>query len=218
MVRQTSGVLAFRALSTGKIRGEERFHITVHPDGSRTVAAISRYGPRDIQRHSLSRFDGAFRPIDSALQYWIEGQWRASGSIVLDGTHMTVTSRSPQGEHTHNLEIFGPVALLPHQLTPDSMRVLLYDKVLGGRQAFTMYSPDALAEGPKGLLGERTTQHITFIGEQMVTVPAGTFPTDHYKIEESIDVFVTGPDAVVVKWAFPRIDREHVLMGLDQGP
>ncbi len=218
VVRQITGVLAFRALSTGTVRGEERFHITAHPDGARTISTISRYGPRDIQRHSLYRVDAALRPLDATLHYWIEGAWRASGHITVDGDAVSVSGRSPKGNSEQALSIPGPFAILPHQLTPDTMRVLLYDKAVGGVQPLTVYDPEPLAEGPDGLLGKVTTQRLTYEGEATMTVPAGTFAVDHYRVEDSIDLYVTGPDAVLVKWSFPRIDREHVLMQLERIP
>ena len=215
IIRQASGVLAFRSLSTGATRGEERFHIAVLVDGTRMVSAVSRYGPRDIYRQSLTRLDAAMRPLDSTLHYWIEGEWRASGVIMVDGDRVDVTSRGPLGTRSHTVSIPGPFAVLPHQLTPDSMRVLLYDKTLGGTQTLTVYDPDPLAEGPDGLLGRVTTHDVVFHGPTTVTVPAGTFDVDHFTVGNYTDLFVTGPDAVLVKWSFPRIDREHVLMELE---
>ena len=215
IVRQTSGVLAFRSLSTGAVRGEERFHIAVMADGTRMVSAVSRYGPRDIYRQSLTRLDAAMRPLDSAMHYWIEGEWRASGLITVDGDRVDVTSRGPAGERSHSVSITGPFAVLPHQLTPDSMRVLLYDKTRGGMQELNHYDPDPLAEGPNGLLGKVTTQPMVYNGPTTVTVPAGTFDVDHFTVGEFLNLFVTGPDAVLVKWSFHRIDREYVLMELE---
>ena len=215
VVRQASGVLAFRSLSTRATRGEERFHISVLADGTRLVSAVSRYGPRDIFRQSLTRLDASMRPVDSTLHYWIEGAWRASGIITVDGDRVAVTNRGPLGDRTHTVTIAGPFAVLPHQLSPDSMRVLLYDKALDGEQTLTVYDPDPLAEGPDGLLGRVTTQPIVYNGQTTVTVPAGTFDVDHFTVGEYTDLFVTGPDAVLVKWSFPRIDREHVLIRLE---
>lgn len=217
VVRQTSGTLAFRALSTGETRGEERFHIIAHPDGSRTVTAVSRYGPRDIVRHSLYRINRNGGAVSAALQYWIEGEWRASGQITVVGDSARVIGLSPSGLQEQTLEVTAPFAVLPHQLSPDSWRVMLYDKTLGGTQSIAMYDPDPLAESDDGLLGAMIKQDITYLGQSTVTVPAGSFLTDHFQISGAIDIFVTGPDAVLVKWRFPRIDREHVLLGIARG-
>ncbi|NKB44954.1 MAG: hypothetical protein GKS03_11820, partial [Alphaproteobacteria bacterium] len=94
IIREIRGIIAYRALGTGTARGEERFHISAHPDGSRTISTISRYGPRDIQRHSLYRIDATLRPIDATVQYWIEGAWRASGLITVDQAGLSTSSRS----------------------------------------------------------------------------------------------------------------------------
>lgn len=216
VVRQASGVIAYRSISTGAVRGEERFHISVHPDGSRTVMAVSRYGPRDIQRQSLYRIDSNHRPIDASMQWWIDGAWRVSGSIKVEGDKVIATSRGPLSDKSHTIEIAGEFAVLPHQLSPDSWRTLIYDKALAGIQPLAMYDLDPLAEGPNGLLGKVTTQRFEYKGEVSVTVPAGTFMTNHFRLEDAIDMYVTGPDAILVKWRFGAIDREHVLAELRQ--
>lgn len=216
VIRQASGVIAYRSLSIGAIRGEERFHISVHPDGSRSVMAVSRYGPRDIQRQSLYRIDANNRPIDATLQWWIGGAWRASGLINVDQANLTASSRSSAGEYAHSIEVADKFAVLPHQLSPDAWRVLLYDKALGGVQPLTMYDLDPLGEEPDGLLGKITTQRFEYKGEVLIDVPAGTFATDHFRLEDAIDMYVTGPDAILVKWRFEAIDREHVLMKLER--
>ena len=178
--------------------------------------AVSRYGPRDIQRHSLYRIDAALRPVEAALQYWIEGEWRASGTLSASGAQVLVQSRGPHGEASHTLKANGPFAVLPHQLAPDAWRVLLYDKSIGGVQDLAVYDPAPLADGPDGLLGKMTTQKAEFIGPEQVIVPAGVFDCDHYRIGDSIDLYVTGPDAVLVTWRFAAIDREHILTTLTQ--
>lgn len=212
--RESFGTIAWRTMSTGDVRGEERFHITAHPDGSRSVMAVSRYGPRDIQRHSLYRIDAALRPIDASIQYWIEGDWRASGTITTTKAQVSVQSRSPQGTAGHIVDVSGPFAVLPHQLAPDAWRALLYDRAKGGVQNLAVYDPAPLAEGPDGLLGQMTAQPTEYLGTERITVPAGTFESDHFRIGNSIDLFVTGPDAILVTWRFSAIDREHVLTSL----
>lgn len=216
VVRQASGVIAYRSLSSGTVRGEERFHISVHPDGSRSVMAVSRYGPRDIQRQSLYRINANLRPVDASLQWWIEGQWRASGSITVDENTLTASSRGPSGASSHQIDIADPFAILPHQLSPDAWRTLVYNRSVGGTQPLTMYDLDPLAEESDGLLGKITEQRFEYKGQVTVSVPAGTFICDHFRLEDAIDMFVTGPDAILVKWSFPAIDREHVLTALEQ--
>lgn len=216
VVRESNGVIAYRALSTGKVRGEERFHISVHPDGSRTVSTVSRYGPRDIQRHSLYRIDSDLRPVDATVQYWIEGAWRASGLVTVNSTGLSTSSRSPIGNQNHSLVIEKNFAILTHQLSPDAWRVLLYDKSVGDVQALNMYDLSPLADGPEGILGKLTAQEFDYRGETSVTVPAGTFAVDHYRLADAIDMYVTGPDAILVKWRFEAIDREHVLVELNR--
>ncbi|NKB44011.1 MAG: hypothetical protein GKS03_06990 [Alphaproteobacteria bacterium] len=104
---------------------------------------------------------------------------------------------------------------MTHQLSPDAWRVFLYDKMAGGIQPLQMYDLSPLADGPDGILGKLTAQRFDYRGETAVTVPAGTFTVDHYRLEDAVDMYVHGPDAILVKWRFEAIDREHVLMELE---
>ena len=216
IIRETRGVIAYRALESSQLRGEERFHISVHPDGSRTLSTISRYGPPDVQRHSLYRIDADLRPMDATVQLWIDGAWRASGQITVDGNTLTASSRTPRGNDTHALAIDQNFAILAHQLAPDTWRLLLYNASAKNVQPLALYDLDPRAEGTSGILGKWTTQRVAHQGKTTVTVPAGTFETDHYRVEDAVDIYVTGPDAVLVKWRFDAIDREHVLIELEQ--
>ena len=54
-----------------------------------------------------------------------------------------------------------------------------------------------------------------YLGNVRVTVPAGEFDTEHYRIEDVVDIYLFGPDSLVAKFVFESIDREHVLVEYD---
>ena len=95
---------------------------------------------------------------------------------------------------------------------------MLYDKAKGGAQAIPAYNFNATGEGPTALLGKLMSYRLTYVGPESVSVPAGTFATDHYRIEDVVDIFVTSPDGMLVKFIYPSIDREHYLVETRRGP
>jgi hypothetical protein len=75
---------------------------------------------------------------------------------------------------------------------------------------------DGGAAGPQALLGRLYTQNLKFLGTESITTPAGTFATDHFKIDSAVDIYVTGPDAIMVRFEWKPADRIYELVNLEQ--
>jgi hypothetical protein len=218
VTRWATGTIAYRVKSTGVVNGYETWRLSVHPDGSRTMAATVQYAPRDIQRHVVQRVDAAFKPLEAYALYWIEGQWRGSAMVKASNKKLSVTASTPSGEQAQSFEIGDTLAIVPHVLATDSWRAMIYDKAKGGTQPIPAYNFNATGEGPMGLMGKVMSYNLTYVGAESVSVPAGTFATDHYRVEDAVDLFLTGPDGVLVKFIYPSIDREHHLIEYRSGP
>ncbi len=216
--RWAAGTIAYRVKSTGVVNGYETWRLSVHPDGSRTMAATVQYAPRDIQRHVVQRVDGAFKPLEAYALYWIDGQWRGSATVNASNKKLNINASTPSGVQTQSFEIGDTLAIVPHVLATDSWRAMIYDKAKGGTQPIPAYNFNATGEGPMGLLGKVMSYKLTYVGAENVSVPAGTFATDHYRVEDAVDLFITGPDGVLVKFIYSSIDREHHLIGYRSGP
>ena len=58
---------------------------------------------------------------------------------------------------------------------------------------------------------------LTFYGAETITVPAGTFETEHYRFGTppiSAEVWIHGPDRVVIKHEYARNDTRFLLTDL----
>ena len=51
-----------------------------------------------------------------------------------------------------------------------------------------------------------------------MTTPAGAFQTDHFKIDNAVDIYVTGPDSIMVKFLWTPADRVYELVKLEPPP
>ena len=218
ITRWATGTIAYRVKSTGVVNGYETWRLSVHPDGSRTMSATVQYAPRNVQRHVVQRVDASFKPLDAYALYWFDGQWRGSAFVRAKDKTLTVTANTPYGDQSQTFEIGDTLAVVPHVLATDSWRAMLYDKAKGGAQAIPAYNFNATGEGPTALLGKLMSYRLTYVGPESVSVPAGTFATDHYRIEDVVDIFVTSPDGMLVKFIYPSIDREHYLVETRRGP
>lgn len=216
VVRGAKGTVVYKILSTDAVLGRETWSLSVHPDGSRTMQALNQYGSPGVQRHVVYRVDARFRPIEAYLLYWVGGQWRGSGLFSVHGDTLSAVANTPNGQLTHRLQVPETFSFIPHPLSTDAWHMAYYDKSKRGPQAITVYDMDAGAAGPQALLGRLYTQQLNFIGQESTTTPAGTFDTEHYKIDDAVDIYVTGPDAIMVKFLWTPADRVYELENLER--
>ncbi|MCB2108015.1 MAG: hypothetical protein KDE14_09960 [Rhodobacteraceae bacterium] len=214
--RWADGTVTYRVLSTGAVLGTEQWHLTVHPDGTRTMQARNEYGSPGIQRHVILRVDAGFRPIEAYLQYWTGGKWRGSGLFSVRGNQLSAVANTPNGVLTHEVAVPDHFSFIPHPLSTDAWHMWYYDAAAGGDQTITVYDMPGGADGPQAILGHLYTQTLRKVGDEDVTTPAGTFPTSHYRINDAVDIYVTGPDAIMVKFAWYPADRVYELTRLDR--
>ncbi len=88
---------------------------------------------------------------------------------------------------------------------------------VGGSQTSTVYDQMVRLKGPGNMLGPMYDSVTTYVGREETTVPAGTFEVDHFKVESGVDMYVMGPDLILVKFVWPAADQEYVLTSLEQG-
>ncbi|MCS6948787.1 MAG: hypothetical protein NZM12_14350 [Steroidobacteraceae bacterium] len=74
---------------------------------------------------------------------------------------------------------------------------------------------DVSADLAVPLLARAQQQAWQWLGETDVSVPAGEFRADHYRSGDN-DIWVLGPDRLVVRYVVPRADSEFVLVRLDE--
>ncbi len=216
VVRGAKGTIVYKVLSTGAMLGGENWSLSVHPDGSRTMQALNRYGSPGVQRHVVYRVDQNFRPQEAYLLYWVGGQWRGSGLFSVEGDKLSVVANTPNGRLTQEVTVPKEFSFIPHPLSTDAWHMAYYDKAKGGEQSMTVYDMAAGAAGPQALLGRLYTQKLAFIGNEQVVTPAGSFATEHFKIDNAVDIYVTGPDDILVKFLWTPADRVYELVKLEQ--
>ena len=215
IIRWAKGKIEYRVLSTGERNGEEDWYLTVHPDGSRTMRAVNRLDNVDFHRSVILRVEENFRPLEVMATYWIRGAWAGSGLFTIDDNVLEAVANTPNGRLTQRLAVPKNFSVIPHPLSTNSWQTWHYDKARGGDQPTTVYDMDARADRSGSLLGRLSTQNVRFIGSETLTTPAGTFLTDHFRIGDGVELYVTGPDALMVKFVWTAADREYILIALE---
>jgi len=220
VVRWASGTYAYRSISSGRQNGAEDWLLTVHPDGSRTLRATNAYSDRgQVFRHVVMRVDPSFRPVEAYLDYWTDGQWRASGLATVSGTTMEVLVNSPNGRITQTVTVPEHFSMVPHPIATDSWPTWYYDRAAGGAQPITLYAFDGRSLGASGLLGRLDQQTVTLTGSESLVTPAGTFACDRFEFGGGDPVlYLFGEDRMIARMTWKAADVDYLLTTYRQGP
>lgn len=217
ITRWAKGEFEYRALSTGEVSGAEEWHLTVHPDGTRTMQTRNRLDEAGYQRHVTYRVAENFRPLEVTSVYWVKGEWRGTGLFAINGNELQAIVKTPDGMIEQTRAVPDHFSMIPHPLSTNAWNTWYYDKAKGGPQPMTVYDMDAGAQAVSSMLGKVYTQDLEFIGTEKMTTPAGTFDVDHFRVEDVVDMYITGPDAILVRFQWIPADRDYVLTSLETG-
>jgi hypothetical protein len=217
ILRWSKGTVEYRNISNGTSTGSEEWRLTVHPDGSRTLTTTNRVDRSATQRTVVLRVAENFRPLDLYSSFWYEGAWIGTSLITIDGNTLNAVASTPSGRVTQQATIPEKFAFIPHPLQSNAWQMWAYDKTAAGPQTSTVYDLMTRLKGPGNLLGPMYESVTTFVGRDEITVPAGTFEVDHFRNGPGIDIYLTGPDSILVKFVWPDADQEYVLTSLEFG-
>ena len=215
IVRWSKGSVQYRNISNGESTGSEDWRISVHPDGSRTLTTTNRVDRSDTVRTVVMRVAENFRPLELFASFWYEGAWVGTSLMTVDGNLLNALATTPSGRITQQVAIPEKFAFIPHPLQSNAWQIWTYDEAAGGPQSSTVYDLMVRLKGPGNMIGPMYESVTTLIGREEITVPAGTFEVDHYKTESGVDMYLTGPDHILVKFDWPAADQEYVLTSLE---
>jgi hypothetical protein len=213
VVRWARGEIAYQKAGTGETFGAEAWDMTVHPDGSRSLRATDTLA--NGMTHTVHlRVEADFRPRELFTEYWLNGAFRSATFIAVRGILLDITTRFAETTN-HGIEKIPQAFSFNTQTSAGNVwHGWYYDKAHGGAQKATIYAMDTSAQQPYQT-GAVRTQSIVYVGNELVSVPAGAFPCDHYRIDDTVDYYVTGPDAIFVKEVTPTMS--FVLTKLETG-
>jgi len=215
ITRWASGKHVFRAVEDQRLRGEEHFRLSVHPDGTRTMAVWKDLYAVNSHIQALMRVDKEFRPLEAFANYWQADGYKGSIRVVVDGKtlHSSGWSAVGPGQHTFNV---------PHELTVithgEGMNGWGLWPVLNAKQDLrvTAYNISPARGAAAPVLGTLTERTAKYLGEEEITVPAGTFKAVH-AANELFEVWVTIPDRILVRQLIKSRGLEFVLVEMTTG-
>lgn len=194
-------------------RGFERFHFSRHTDGKITLRAhctIEEPAPT-VMRDIIYSLDERKKPMDCHVRLTVGDRFMGSGWFRFTDDNIECESYGPAiGRLSQRMPVRGPIeGFGTHPVVADGYLLSLYDwsKVREQKMHVYLPSPDHRGASPPMIAEARML--LRFIGEERVTVKAGTFATRHFQFTDpgggmgdhpAYDVWITNDeDAVMVQ-------------------
>lgn len=164
-------------------RGREWFTVTVQPDGTRTLRSHCEMDDSRVLRDVIYTVDADWRPLDSYVRLTVEEKymgaaWFRFGADIVECEAFTenegrVSQRVPVDEWPRS---FGS-----HPVVCDIWHLGAWDWSSGAQeQGWQSIMSSPLPNGASGPMIGRGNFRAQFVGEESVTVPAGTFEAKHF--------------------------------------
>lgn len=168
------------------LRGREDWSITRSADGARTLSAHCRMFDSGIERWVVHALGQAGDPIRSFISHRTGGKFLGEGwFLFFPGVLVGRALLRDGGQIEQSVTIDGQLDyFVPHAVAADSWITTCYDVSRGGWQEVRHGFTSSLL--PDGSTGPLIEQHyglrILLVGEESVSVPAGTYPTRHFVV------------------------------------
>jgi hypothetical protein len=229
IVRWASGTYLYREGQAREIRGVEKWRMTVAGDGSRTFNMWYAVAKDELSTFAIYSVDRSFNPLSLYKTTWV-GDTLTQLHSVVDGLQLSTTVRFDGETVDQSMTAPGPFSITVSPVRADALHFARYDKAKGGPQA--SYVLGTVAAGAERTDIGRSTKtrrdsvgmklftpvNLEWLGEETVTVPAGRFVCDHYRIDELVDMWVHGPDYLLVSYQWHPNHYSYELVEYAFGP
>jgi hypothetical protein len=172
----------------GAERGRERFTITVHRDGRRTLRAQSEIDdPPPVLRDVTLSVGADFKPLDAFVRLTVDDRFVGSSWFLFEPGCATCEGYTAQeGRISQRLLLAGPPATFgTHPIQGDAWHLSVVDIARGPH--WQLY-PDLVMSSldHRGATGPMLVRHpvglrLAYVGRERTTVAAGTFDALHFR-------------------------------------
>lgn len=221
--RAYRGVVRYTGDESGE-RGRERFAVTVHGSGERTIRAVCEMDDSEVLRDVTYTVDAAWRPVDAFVRLTVKDRFYGSGWFNFrDGYAECEAYTADLGRISQRVETSGRARSFgPHPVTCDIWHLgQVHDqreegKVFALAEAL-MSSP--LPNGASGPMLSREPLRARYHGQETITVPAGEFRCEHwsYLLKDAPEehVWYLGDDLVIVRIRWDLLATTYELAEYD---
>jgi hypothetical protein len=216
IARHWSGEYRNETINGGERRGSEKFELLAHPDGSRTLSISSDMTTRNAWFTVVLRNDASFRPLEASAFYWNGGRYKGSGHFIVANDRIVAESNGPtSGTQRSETAVATRFSIGLHPVSADGWHTAQHEPSGDLKQTVSLYSIEASADVSKPVLGTVVSLSVEYVGDETIEVPAGRFETRRYKLAGMNDLWVHGPDRIVIRSDLPARGLRYVLTRLE---
>ena len=196
-----TGTLVCTKKSSGDDCGSDHWVMTQFRNGIRALRSSMRRSGTQVD--AFLRVDDEFLPIDGFVHTYVRGEFLGVGLFVVDKGVLAATVNGPDGLFRESFPLPDRFSFLSHAVSADGWHFGYLD-----RQKDSQFLGAFLTVGAarRSVLVKQLDMPITFIAVEQVSVPAGVFEAQHYRIGDNMDVWVAGDGMIVVKHVFKDED------------
>lgn len=173
----------------GQERGRELFTFTVHGDGSRTMRAMCEIDEPDptVLRDIVYSLDANDMPTDCFVRLMVGDEFMGAGLFRIADGYVECESFGPTIGRVSQKVPFGGVfdGFGTHPIAGDAYITKKMDKSKGPHaRKFRTFLPSPDHRGATPPIIAETSLTLAYVGDETVTVAAGTFEASHYKFTD----------------------------------
>jgi hypothetical protein len=206
--------------------GREFYAVTVQPDGTRTLRAQCEMDDDRLLRDVVLTLDEHWRTVDAYVRLAIGGAfvgatWFRFGAKHVDCEGIT----AGEGRFRQRFDVpSGPAYLGTHALHGDAWVVGRLRRHRGdlSQFAFATFATSTLPNGGSGPTLIPTPPgfaRVLDLGDERITVPAGSFDCRHVRIEvpgvDHFDVWAAGDDALPIRLTSDGLNQTYETVALE---
>ena len=216
------GRLSYLKKSTGQERGREDWQLTRNRDGSVTMRCLAMTDDSRFVRDVTFTRGKDGRPTDVFIRLQVGDKLTGTGYFRIENDKLVVITDSAETGHVLQTVSVPPdfFSIVSHAVMLDGWAIFNYDRARGGEQTRTAYNTSTRWNGPNsvgGPLGRLEAVRLNLIGEEELTIPAGTFKAAHFTIDSdelkvpTSHLWVAGEDKILLRCDWGEMDCEYVL-------
>ncbi len=212
--RALSGVHVCTNLADGAPCGEDRWTMTVQNDGTRTLRSFLNQSNFGTQINLVMHSDAeTFRPIHAFANVYSGGAFLGAGHYAVDGDTLRVSVSSLAEHFVETVDLPDTFTLLLHPISADGWHYGAGFDPDG--PAVQMHNLCTLGSAGRSMHCAVYPIRLEFLGSETITVPAGTFDTEHYKFGENTEVWIAGRDRVMIQHEYTVRGSRYQLTELE---
>lgn len=202
-------------------RGREWTNVTRQADGRRTIRATCEIDDSGVLRDVVYTVDAAWRPLEAFVRIEIKGEHLGSSWFRFDGNEATCEGYSDvMGRVSQQMTLSAPPAAFgTHPLSCDMWFLPAFDfarsKEVQDLKNVLVCSTLANGGSSPVLQRWRDPLPVQFVGDEKISVPAGTFDVHHFRFvwpdRPPQELWCTPGDYAFVKARSNQLASDYVL-------